>query len=103
MLEEQEVHKFRWKRKAEKRNRRLHQVFLRGDNIVTIKPVLQDVQKQWPQLVLQWAAAGIPEAAILIPPQLATASQSRPVPWPPGPPQSAAVAHLTPSWAHDKR
>ena len=103
VLEEREVHKFRWKRKAEKRSRRLHQVFLRGDNVVTIKPVLQDVQKQWPQLVLQWLAAGIPEAAFLIPSQPATTSQGQSLPLPPGAPQCAAVAYLTPSWAHVKR
>ena len=36
VMVQKQVNKFRWKRKAEKRKRRLHQVFLRGDNIVTV-------------------------------------------------------------------
>ena len=103
VMVEQQVNKFRWKRKAEKRNRRLHQVLLRGDNIVTVKPVLQDVQKQWSQLVLQWASAGIPTAAFLFQPHPGEPNQSQSLPLPPAPSQSAAVAHLTPAWAHNRR
>lgn len=110
VMVEHQVNKFRWKRKAEKRKRRLHQVFLRGDNIVTIEPVLQDVQKHWAQLVLQWASAGIPESAFAVPPQLGVPSHSRAASLPTEAAQpaavashSAAVAQLTPAWAHNKR
>lgn len=103
VMVERQVNKFRWKRKAEKRNRRLHQVFLRGDNIVTIKPVLQDVQKHWSQLVLQWASAGIPTAAFMFQTQAGEPNQTLSLPLPPAPSHSAAVAHLTPAWAHNRR
>lgn len=100
---EQRVNKFRWKRKAERRQRRLHQVFLRGDNIVTVKPVLQDVLKNWSQLVPQWTAAGIPESAFLNTPRLNKAGHSSAVLLPPATSTSAVVTHLQPGWAKDKQ
>lgn len=41
-------HKFRWKRRAEQRSRRLHQVLLRGEQVVLISAV-PGPQQQRPQ------------------------------------------------------
>eukprot|EP00891_Asterochloris_glomerata_P008254 jgi/Astpho2/8254/fgenesh1_pg.00122_%23_27_t len=41
-------HKFRWKRRAEQRSRRLHQVLLRGEQVVLISTVAGP-QQQRPQ------------------------------------------------------
>ncbi len=107
---QKQVNKFRWKRKAEKRNRRLHQVFLRGDNIVTVTPVLSDVERNWSQLIYQWQAAGFPEAALVTPASLAAAANALPMPPPlpwmlqgsdPAAPQAAA--QMLPPWAGDRR
>ena len=100
---QKQINKFRWKRKAEKRTRRLHQVFLRGDNIVTVTPVLYDVQKNWFQLLQQWREAGFPEAALVNPASLAAAAVALPPP-PPLPahfPPSAAP--MVPTWAANRR
>ena len=87
MIIEKQVNKFRWKRKAEQRKRLLHQVFLRGDNIVTIIPVLHDVERIWPQLVPTWRAAGMANAALPTPASL-TAAKSKLPPPPPLPPSA---------------
>ena len=91
---QKQVNKFRWKRKAEQRKRRLHQVFLRGDNIVTITPVLHDVQKMWSQLLPTWRAAGMADAALPVPASLTAAECKLPLP-PPLPP-SALPPELSP-------
>ncbi|DBA75848.1 hypothetical protein WJX77_004367 [Trebouxia sp. C0004] len=80
VMVQKQVNKFRWKRKAEKRKRRLHQVFLRGDNIVTVTPVLRDVERGWTQLLYQWRAVGFPEAALVTPASLAAAADALPPP-----------------------
>lgn len=81
---QKQVNKFRWKRKAEQRKRRLLQVFLRGDNIVTVTPVLHDVEKMWPALISTWRAAGMSEAALPTPAAV-VAAQSQLLPPPPSP------------------
>lgn len=91
---QKQANKFRWKRKAEQRQRRLHQVFLRGDNIVTITPVMHDVERMWSQLVPTWRAAGMADAALPIPASLTAAECKLPLP-PPLPP-SALPPELCP-------
>jgi len=108
VMVQKQVNKFRWKRKAEKRKRRLHQVFLRGDNIVTVTPVLRDVERDWSQLVYQWRVAGFPEAALVTPASLAAAAGALPPPPPlplPFPPQrlSPTAVQMLPPWAGDRR
>ena len=105
---QKQVNKFRWKRKAERRKRRLHQVFLRGDNIVTVMPVLRDVERDWSQLVYQWRASGFPEAALVTPASIAAAAGALPPPPPlplPFPPQrlSPTAVQMLPPWAGDRR
>ena len=90
-MEDKQVEKFRWKRKAEKRTRNLRQVFLRGDNIVTIQPVLQDALRNWAQLVQQWTAAGISKHAFPCPPKAGTGRRSSGPLSPIRPGQSCAV------------
>lgn len=106
VMVQKQVNKFRWKRKAEKRKRRLHQVFLRGDNIVTVTPVLRDVERDWSQLVYQWRAAGFLDAAVVTPASLAAAAGALPPP-PPllFPPQrlSPTAVQMLPPWAGDRR
>ena len=92
---QKQVNKFRWKRKAEQRERRLHQVFLRGDNIVTITPVLHDVERIWPQLIPTWRAAGMADAALPTPASL-TAAESQLPPPPPLPPSAELSPELSP-------
>ena len=86
-----EVSKFRWKRKAEERSRRLHQVFLRGDNIITVIPVLHDVERLWPQLMEQWQTAGLPQAALPRPASLGGVKFKLPTPLPLPPPPLPAT------------
>lgn len=105
---QKQVNKFRWKRKAERRKRRLHQVFLRGDNIVTVMPVLRDVERDWSQLVYQWRASGFPEAALVTPASIAAAAGALPPPPPLPllfPPQrlSPTAVQMLPPWAGDRR
>lgn len=96
---QKQVNKFRWKRKAEQRKRRLLQVFLRGDNIVTITPVLRDVEKMWPTLINTWRAAGISEAALPTPAALVAAQSKLP---PPPEPPSRKLGD-TPAWTNTRR
>lgn len=100
---QKQVNKFRWKRKAERRTRRLHQVFLRGNNIVTVTPVLVDVERNWLQLVEQWREAGLPDDALVTPASLTTSTIALPMP-PPLPLQlNPSPAHVLPVWASNRR
>lgn len=100
---QKQVNKFRWKRKAERRTRRLHQVFLRGNNIVTVTPVLVDVERNWLQLVEQWREDGLPDAALVTPASLTTSTIALPMP-PPLPLQlNPPPAPVLPVWASNRR
>lgn len=78
---------------------------MRGDNIVTVTPVLRDVERDWSQLVYLWRAAGFPDAALVTPASIAAAAGALPPPPLLFPPQSLSpiAVQMLPPWAGDRR